>query len=104
MEKFSTLLTYSCGETTAVLGDRWWRQAAKQEGGKISKTNLCNIWKKRSERPNVGCVSIGSRSSAPSRKACAFNGQMTNDSAVASVDVSTLNVACSATISGANQR
>ena len=38
---------------------RWWPQQAKQDGDKISKKFLCNIWKKkRDERPNVGGVSI----------------------------------------------
>ena len=28
----------------AILGDRWWPQAAKQEGDKISKMLLCNVY------------------------------------------------------------
>ena len=36
-------------KTIAVLGYRWWPQTAKQEGDKICKRLLCNIWKKRSE-------------------------------------------------------
>ena len=35
----------SSEKTIAVLGDRWWPQAAKQEGDKICKNLLCNIWK-----------------------------------------------------------
>ena len=30
-------------KTIAILGDRWWPQAAKQEGDKIRKINLRNI-------------------------------------------------------------
>ena len=51
MEKFGTL--DSREKTIATLGDRWWPQTAKQEGGEISKKFLCNMWKKRNERPNV---------------------------------------------------
>ena len=36
--------------------------------------------KKRSERPNVGGVSIRSRNGAPFRKECVVNGQMTEAS------------------------
>ena len=63
--------------TIAILGDRWWLQAAKQDGDRISKQFLCNIWKKHNERPNVGGVYIRSRNGAPSRKGCVVNGQMT---------------------------
>ena len=41
-----------------ILGDRWWPQTAKQDGDRTSKQFLCNIWKKRNQRPNVGGVSI----------------------------------------------
>ena len=75
MEEFYTL--DSSEKTIAILGDRWWPQEAKQEGDKISKTFLCNIWKQRNERPIVGGVSIRSRNGAPSRKGCVVNGQMT---------------------------
>ena len=78
MEQFGTL--NSSEKTIAILGDRWWPQAAKQEGDKISKTFLCNIWKQRNERPSVGGVSIRSRNGAPSRKGCVVNGQMTKAS------------------------
>ena len=54
MEKFGTV--DSSEKTIAILGDRWWPQTAKQQGDKISKTFLCNIWKKRKESPNVGGV------------------------------------------------
>ena len=33
-------------KTIAILGDRWWPQTAKQDGDRISKQFLCNIWKK----------------------------------------------------------
>ena len=64
MEKFSTL--DSSEKTIAILGDRWWPQTAKQGGGKIGKTFLCNIWKKCNERLNVGGVSIRSKKGTPS--------------------------------------
>ena len=35
--------------------------AASQDGDRIRKQFLCNIWMKLSERPNVGDVSIKSR-------------------------------------------
>ena len=54
MEEFGTL--DSNEKTIAVLGDRWWPQKAKQQGDKISAKFLCNVWKKRHERPNVGGV------------------------------------------------
>ena len=38
MEEFGTL--DSSEKTFAILGDRWWPEAAKQEGGRISKTFL----------------------------------------------------------------
>ena len=72
MEKFGKL--GSSDETVAILGDRWSPQTAKQEGHNISKKNLCNIWRKRHKRPNVG-VSIRSRNGVPSRKGCVVNGQ-----------------------------
>ena len=70
----------SSEKTTAILGDRWWPQTAKQDGDRIRKQFLCGIWKKRHDRPNVGGVSIRSRNSAPSRKGCVVNGQMTKAS------------------------
>ena len=45
IHEFGTL--DSSERTIAILGDRWWPQTAKQEGDKISKTFLCNIWTKR---------------------------------------------------------
>ena len=36
MEEFDTLLIDGSGKTIAILGDRWWQQAAKQEGDKTS--------------------------------------------------------------------
>ena len=74
MEKFGTL--DSSYKTIAILGGRWWPQTVKQEGDKISKKLLSDIWKKRDERPKVGGVSSRSRNSAPSRKGCVANGQM----------------------------
>ena len=77
MEKFGTL---DSEKMIAILGDRYWPQTAKQ-GDSISKKLLCNIWKKRNERPNVGGVAmIRSRNGAPSRKGCVVNGQMTKAS------------------------
>ena len=54
-EKFGT--PAGGGKTVAILGDRW-PQTAKQIGDKISKKFLCYMWKKRSERPIVGGVSL----------------------------------------------
>ena len=63
MEEFGGL--ESSEKTIAILGDRWWLQTAKQEGDRISKQFLCNTWKKRNERPNVGGVSTRCRNGAP---------------------------------------
>ena len=41
MKKFDTL--DSRDKTTAILEDKWWPQAAKQQGDTISKKKLCNI-------------------------------------------------------------
>ena len=78
MEEFGRL--ESSEKTIAILGDRWWPQAAKQDGDRISIQFLCNRWKKRKERSNVGGVSIRSRNGASSRKGCVVNGQMTKAS------------------------
>ena len=78
MENFGTV--ESIEKMIAILGDRWWPQTAKQEGHKISKKFLCDIWKKRNERPDVGGVSLRSRNGAPSRKGRVVNGQMTKAS------------------------
>ena len=51
MEEFGIL--ENSEKTIAILGDRW-PQTAKQDGDRISKQFLCNIWKKRNKRPNVG--------------------------------------------------
>ena len=77
-EEFGTL--GDSAKTIAIVGDRWWSQAAKQEGDTISETFPCNTWKQRNERPNVGGVSIRSRNDAPSRKGCVVNDQMTKAS------------------------
>ena len=45
MGKLGTL--DSSERTIAILGDRWWPQTTTQEGDKISKTFICNIWTKR---------------------------------------------------------
>ena len=44
MEKFGTL--DSSEKTIATLGDTWWPQKAKQQGDKMTKNFLRNIWKK----------------------------------------------------------
>ena len=74
MEEFGRLK--SSEKTISILGDRWWPQTAKQEGDRISKQFLCNVWKKRNERPYVGGVSIRSTNGAPSRKGRVVSGQM----------------------------
>ena len=68
----------SSEKSIAILGDRWWSQTAKQEWDRTSKQFLCSVWKKRDDRPNVGGVSIRSRSrnGAPSRKECVVNGMV----------------------------
>ena len=69
-------------KTIAILPDRWWPQKATQERDTrmVSKNFLCNIRKKRTDRPKVGGVSGRSRNSAPSRKGCVVNGQKTKAS------------------------
>ena len=69
----------SSERTIAIIENRWWPQTAKQDGDRINKQFLRNIWKKRNERPNVGRVSIRSRNGAPSRRGCVVNGQMTKE-------------------------
>ena len=49
VEKFGTL--DSSEKTIAILGDRWWPQTAKQEGHKMSKKFLRNIWTTRNGAP-----------------------------------------------------
>ena len=51
MEEFGRL--ESSDKMIAILGDAWWPQTTKRERDRISKQVLCNIWKKRNERPNV---------------------------------------------------
>ena len=63
MEEFGKL--DSSEKTIALLGGRWWPQAAKQEEDKASKKFICNIWKQRTQHPNVGGVSFRSRNGAP---------------------------------------
>ena len=43
----------------------------------IREKVACDIWKKRTERPNIGGVSTRSRNGAPSRKGCVVSGQTT---------------------------
>ena len=74
MEEFSRL--ESSEKTIAILGDRWWPQAAKLDGDRMSKQFLCSIWKKHNERPTVGEVSIRCRNGAPFRKGCVIIGRM----------------------------
>ena len=51
-DKFGTL--DSTEKTIAILGDRWWPKTAKQKGDPISKTFLCDMFKKRYDGTNVG--------------------------------------------------
>ncbi|CAN0093298.1 unnamed protein product [Sphacelaria rigidula] len=78
VESFDTLDTKE--KTMAILGDGWWPETAKQDGDKICEKFLCNVWKKRHERQNVGGVSIRSRNGAASRKGCVVNRQTTEAS------------------------
>ena len=78
MEEFGRL--ESSEKTIAILEDRWWPQTAKRDGDRISEQFLCDIWKRRNERPNVGGVSIRCRNGAPSRKGCVVSGQMSKAS------------------------
>ena len=78
MEEFSRL--ESSEKEIAILGDRCWPQTAKQDGDRMSKQFICNTWKKRNERPNVGSVFIRSKSGAPSRKGGVVNGHTTKAS------------------------
>ena len=62
-------------KTIAIMGGRWWPQTAKQEGDKICKRFLCNVWKKCIEHRTVGGVSIRSRCSVSK----GMRGQWSND-------------------------
>ena len=64
-------------KTTAIVGDEWWPQTAKQNGDRTTKHILCDVYKKRNESPNVGGVSIRSMNDVPFRKGCVVNGRMT---------------------------
>ena len=77
-DKFGTL--DSTEKTIAIIGDRWWPKTAKQKGDPISKTFLCDMFKKRYDGTNVGRVSIWSRNGALSRKGCVVNDKMTKAS------------------------
>ena len=59
MEVFDTL--DSNEKTIAILGDRWWPQADKQEDDNTNEPFLCNVWKQRNKRPMVGGVCIRSK-------------------------------------------
>ena len=48
----------------------------KRKDVKISQSFFCNIFKKRTERPNFGGVSIRSRNVASFRKGCVSSGHM----------------------------
>ena len=75
-ELWYTIKVYSSEKTIAVLGDMWWPQTAKQQGDKISKKFLCNIWASVMSAQMLE-VYIRSRNGAPSRKRCVVNGQLT---------------------------
>ena len=63
----------SSEKTIAMLGDRWWPQAAKPEGDK-NRRKKCNVWKQSNERPTIRDVSTRNRNGAPSRNGCVVNG------------------------------
>ena len=49
---------------------------------------LCKIWKKRTERPNVGGVPIvKTRNGAPSRKECVVNVQTTSRNGILGLEM-----------------
>ena len=77
MEAFGTL---DISERTIDFLVVRWRQAAKQEGDRITKIFLCIGWKQLDEPPNVTCVSSSSRNSAPSRKGCVVKHQISTGS------------------------
>ena len=66
MESFDAL--DSREKTIDILGDRWWPQTTKQDGDKLCRRFLCNVWKKRNEYLVVGGVSVRSTNGAPSPK------------------------------------
>ena len=59
-----------------MLGNELWPQTAKQEGDKISKKVLCNIWKKNAQSVQKLEVSLVGVETVlpPSRKGCVVNG------------------------------
>ena len=57
MKEFGRL--ESSEKTIAILRDKWWPQAAKQDGDRISKQFLCRIWKKRNERQMLDVSLLG---------------------------------------------
>ena len=76
IEEFGTLGISE--KTIAMLGDRWWPQAAKQEGGNLAKRFYVIYGSNAmSAQINVGGVSIRSRNDAPFRKGCVADGQIT---------------------------
>ena len=38
---------YTSDKTIVILGDRWWPEKAKEEGGKVGKRFLCSIRKQK---------------------------------------------------------
>ena len=56
------------------------RKCRKLNGIRLTQKFLCNMWKQRIARPNVGGVSTRSRNGAPSQKGCVVSGRMTKAS------------------------
>ena len=73
----------SSEKTIAILGNRWWPQAAKQEGDKISIKSICTVVygdDVLSTQLLIEDVSTRSRKGVPSRKGCVVNHQTTSAS------------------------
>ena len=79
MDEFDTL--DSSEKTIVILGDGGHRRR-NRKGMRLAKKIylVCDIWKRRHERQNVGGVSNRSRNGAPSRKGFVVSGQMTKAS------------------------
>ena len=76
MEKKCTL--GDSEKKTVILGDRWWPQTAREEGGTTSERCFVTCGRDVTNlRSNVGGVSFRNRSGTPSRKRCVVNGGMT---------------------------
>ena len=56
----------------------FWANSYVQQGGAGVRGSILvsGIWEERTERPNIGGISIGSRNGAPSRKGCLISDQM----------------------------